>query len=38
MGIDWTDVREELTEAIPPAYAEWVGRRFLTRQPALFEK
>ncbi|MFI1948814.1 DNA methylase [Streptomyces virginiae] len=31
MGIDWTDVREELTEAIPPAYAEWLGRAFLTR-------
>ncbi|GGL16397.1 DNA methylase [Mangrovihabitans endophyticus] len=29
MGIDWTDAREELTEAIPPAYAEWLGRSFL---------
>lgn len=29
MGIDWTDVREELTEAIPPAYTEFIGRRFL---------
>lgn len=29
MGIDWTDVREELTEAIPPAYSEWLGRAFL---------
>lgn len=29
MGIDWTDVREELTEAIPPAYTEWIGRAFL---------
>ncbi|MFG1609493.1 DNA methylase [Actinoplanes sp. NPDC049265] len=28
MGIDWTDVREELTEAIPPAYAAWLGRAF----------
>jgi hypothetical protein len=26
MGIIWTDVREELTEAIPPAYTEWIGR------------
>lgn len=29
MGIGWTDVRHELTEAIPPAYTEWIGRRFL---------
>ncbi|CAM5544744.1 hypothetical protein SGRIM128S_01163 [Streptomyces griseomycini] len=29
MGIDWTDVREELTEAIPPAYTEWIGAAFL---------
>ncbi|MEU2976624.1 DNA methylase [Streptomyces hirsutus] len=30
MGIDWTDVREELTEAIPPAYTQHIGRAFLT--------
>ncbi|MDJ1138500.1 DNA methylase, partial [Streptomyces iconiensis] len=29
MGIDWTDVREELTEAIPPAYTLHLGRAFL---------
>ncbi|MFI8188324.1 DNA methylase [Streptomyces sp. NPDC085946] len=29
MGIDWTDVREELTEAIPPAYTEHIGAVFL---------
>ena len=29
MGITWTDIREELTEAIPPAYGEWIGRAFL---------
>ncbi|MFD9453730.1 DNA methylase [Streptomyces sp. NPDC059985] len=29
MGITWTDVREELTEAIPPAYARWIGRPLL---------
>ncbi|MFD8964408.1 DNA methylase [Streptomyces sp. NPDC059568] len=29
MGITWTDVREELTEAIPPAYAQWIGMAFL---------
>ncbi|MGW1548702.1 DNA methylase [Streptomyces sp. NPDC002346] len=26
MGITWTGVREELTEAIPPDYAELIGR------------
>lgn len=25
MGIDWTDVRLEIAEAIPPAYAQFVG-------------
>ncbi|WP_216588652.1 DNA methylase [Streptomyces brasiliscabiei] len=30
MGITWTGVREELTEAIPPAYTEHIGRAFLT--------
>ncbi|WP_405424455.1 DNA methylase [Streptomyces erythrochromogenes] len=29
MGIDWTEVHDELTEAIPPAYSEWLGRAFL---------
>jgi hypothetical protein len=29
MGITWTDVREELTEAIPPAYTEWIATQFL---------
>ncbi|HEY1178769.1 MAG TPA: DNA methylase [Phytomonospora sp.] len=29
MGITWSDAREELTEAIPPAYTEWIGRSFL---------
>ena len=28
LGIDWTDVHEELTEAIPPAYTEWIGAAF----------
>jgi DNA (cytosine-5)-methyltransferase 1 len=31
MGIPWTDVREELTEALPPAYARWVGEQFLAQ-------
>ncbi|WP_432113976.1 DNA methylase [Streptomyces sp. S1] len=26
MGITWTDVREELTEAIPPAYTQFLNR------------
>ncbi|MFJ3707281.1 DNA methylase [Streptomyces sp. NPDC090053] len=30
MGITWTDVREELTEAIPPAYTQWIGTAFRT--------
>ncbi|MDG9700933.1 DNA methylase [Streptomyces sp. DH37] len=34
MGIDWTDVREELTEAIPPAYTAWIGSTFLTTTDA----
>lgn len=29
MGIDWTDRRKEIAEAIPPAYTEHVGREFL---------
>jgi hypothetical protein len=28
MGITWTDVREELTEAIPPVYSQWIGEAF----------
>ncbi|MGW6920878.1 DNA methylase [Streptomyces sp. NPDC054950] len=31
MRIDWTDKREELTEAIPPAYTEHIARAFLGR-------
>lgn len=30
MGIDWTDVRVEIAEAIPPAYTEHVGVQLLT--------
>ncbi len=29
MGIDWTDVHEELVEMLPPAYTQWIGQRFL---------
>ncbi|MEV5147632.1 DNA methylase [Streptomyces sp. NPDC052727] len=35
MGITWTDVREELTEAIPPAYTEFIGRAYLAATDAL---
>jgi hypothetical protein len=28
MGIDWTN-RDELAEAIPPAYTEFVGKQLL---------
>ncbi|WMD09761.1 DNA methylase [Streptomyces sp. FXY-T5] len=35
MGITWTDVREELTEAIPPAYSEYIGRAFRASRVAL---
>ena len=31
MGIDWTDVRVEIAEAIPPAYAELVGRQLMAQ-------
>ncbi|MEV4425006.1 DNA methylase [Streptomyces sp. NPDC049602] len=31
MGITWTDVREELTEAIPPAFSQWLGTAFLSQ-------
>ncbi|WP_329440902.1 DNA methylase [Streptomyces canus] len=29
MGIAWTGVREELTEAVPPAYTDFIGRSYL---------
>lgn len=32
MGIDWME-RDEIVEAIPPAFAEWLGREVLTRLP-----
>ncbi|MHC5703953.1 DNA methylase [Streptomyces tirandamycinicus] len=30
MGIDWTDQRKELAQAIPPAYTEHIAEQFLT--------
>jgi DNA (cytosine-5)-methyltransferase 1 len=29
MGIDWMTNRDELSEAIPPAYTEFIGRRIM---------
>ena len=31
LGIDWTWEREELTEAIPPAFTEYIGRSFVAQ-------
>jgi len=28
MGIDWAS-KHELTQAIPPAYTEWIGQRLI---------
>lgn len=35
MGIHWTDIREELTEAIPPAYTHWIGHAYLAEAGAV---
>ncbi|MFJ3248345.1 DNA methylase [Streptomyces sp. NPDC086782] len=35
MGIHWTGVREELTEAIPPAYTKWIGERLVAHLDAM---
>jgi len=32
MGIDWTDVRKEIAEAIPPAYTKHIGRQFIEQR------
>jgi DNA (cytosine-5)-methyltransferase 1 len=32
MGIDWTDVHEELVEMLPPAYTQWIGEQFLAQK------
>ena len=32
MGIDWMK-REELTQAIPPAYCEYIGKHLLAQVP-----
>ena len=33
MGIDWTDDRRSIAEAIPPAYTEYIGAQMLEQQP-----
>lgn len=38
MGIDWTDNKRELAEAIPPAYTQWLGTRLLARHNFLAER
>lgn len=35
MGIDWTDNREEIAEAIPPAYTEFIGRQIMASLKAV---
>lgn len=34
MGIDWTDVRHEIAEAIPPAFTEFIGVQLLALKVA----
>ena len=29
MGIDWTDNRKSIAEAVPPAYTEYLGKQFI---------
>lgn len=31
MGIDWEMTRDEVREAIPPAYTEWIGRQLMAQ-------
>ena len=33
MGIDWITNRKMLAEAVPPAYAEYIGSQFLSQTP-----
>lgn len=34
MGIDWTDNRKSIAEAIPPAYTQWIGEQFIAQRKA----
>ena len=46
MGIDWTNVRKEIAEAIPPAYTEFIGHQLMVdlvethheNKPAAYER
>lgn len=33
LGVDWTVVQDSLSQMIPPAYTEWVGRRIAEALP-----
>lgn len=35
MGIDWTDDRKAIAEAIPPAYTEFIGRQLIDQLEAV---
>ena len=35
MGIDWM-TRDELAQAIPPAYTEWIGKQIINQANQLF--
>ena len=28
MGVDWTITTRELSEAVPPAFTQWIGEQF----------
>ena len=39
MGIDWWMTRDEMSEAVPPAYTEWIGKQLIKNiRPSLATK